>query len=365
MMAQMISQLLTVLAWAALPVTLIAVVDDWFLRPRRQIASGLAAQPDPPLMRGIYLLLPVVLLAAVVQLLRSERLDFSLVLVVVVAAAGAIWLLDHLLVAHARQPRAATDGREPAAIPVPVTVDYARSFFPVAVIVLLVRSFVFEPFRIPSDSMMPTLLDGDFIVVNKFAYGLRLPVLGSKLVGIGEPQRGDVVVFHFPPDPAVNYIKRLVGLPGDHVEIISDQLIINGQPIPLQSDGRFDDGCYHNMRLSNEALGKHLHQTLSCLSPEELAAPPGPTCARRLERNYVCIEPAVPGAHDHGDAHEMVVPPGHYLMIGDNRDNSYDGRFWGFVPEDHLVGKATRIWFNWDLQRSGGPSWKRIGRRIE
>jgi signal peptidase I len=365
MIGQLFWQLVVLLAWAALPITLIAVVDDWFLRPRRQIAGSAANTPDPPLLVGIYLLLPLVLLAAVIELLRSERLDFSLVLVVVVAAAGTVWLLDHFLFWPARRRRIAAAGRDPAAVTVPVTVDYARSFFPVAVIVLVVRSFIFEPFRIPSDSMMPTLLDGDFIVVNKFAYGLRLPVIGTRIIPTGEPQRGDVVVFHFPPDPAVNYIKRLVGLPGDHVEIVSDQLIINGQPIPLQGDGRFDDGCYHNMRLSNESLGKHRHEVLSCQSPDELAAPPGPTCNRRLERNYVCVEPSVPGAHDHGDAHEMIVPPGQYLMIGDNRDNSYDGRFWGFVPEDHLVGKATRIWFNWDLQRSGGPKWTRIGRRIE
>jgi signal peptidase I len=359
------TQLLAVLAWAALPVTLLAIADDWFLRPRRRIAQAGAEQPDPPLMRGIYLLLPVVMLAAVLRLFGSERLDFSLVLVVVVAVAGAIWLLDHLLLAPARRRAALAAGREPAQQPMPVTVDYARSFFPVAVIVLLVRSFIFEPFRIPSDSMMPTLLDGDFIVVDKFAFGLRLPALGTKILNIGEPQRGDVVVFHYPPDPAVNYIKRAVGLPGDHVRIVSDQLIINGQPVPLQSDGRFDDGCYHNMRLSTEFLAQHTHQTLSCLTPEELGAPPGPTCNRRLERNSECVEPTVPGEHDRSDAGEVVVPPGNYLMIGDNRDNSSDGRYWGFVPEDHLVGKATRIWFNWDLHRSGGPNWRRIGRRIE
>ena len=358
------TQLLTILAWACVPVTLIAIVDDWFLRPRRRLQPG-PERPDPPFMRGIYLLLPVVLVAGVLQLLGSERLDFSLVLVIVVAAAGAIWLLDHLLLAPRRRRIALAAGRDPAVQLMPVTVDYARSFFPVAVIVLLVRSFIFEPFRIPSDSMMPTLLDGDFIVVNKFAYGLRLPAVGTKIVNIGEPQRGDVVVFHFPPDPAVNYIKRLAGLPGDHVEIVSDQLIINGQPVPLQSDGAYDDGCYHNMRLSTETLGNHRHQTLSCLTPDEISAPPSATCNRRLERNYLCIEPNVPGEHDHSDAHEIIVPPGNYLMIGDNRDNSYDGRYWGFVPEDHLVGKATRIWFNWDLKRSGGPNWSRIGRQIE
>jgi signal peptidase I len=364
------TQVLLLLAWAAWPVTLLAVIDDWFLRPRRRLAPAVAGEADPPLMRGVYLLLPIVLLAAVLRLLGSERLDFSLVLVIVVLIAGTIWLLDHLLFGRWRVRAALNAGASPTAQPVPVTVDYARSFFPVAVIVLLVRSFIFEPFRIPSDSMMPTLLDGDFIIVNKFAYGLRLPVLNTKILNIGEPARGDVVVFHFPPDPAVNYIKRLVGLPGDHVQIVSDQLIINGQPVPLQpgpqNDGRYDDGCYHNMRLSTEVLGTHRHQTLACLTPGEISAPPSATCNRHLERNYECVEPPLDGDRDHSDTpHEIVVPPGSYLMIGDNRDNSYDGRYWGFVPEDHLVGKATRIWFNWDLQRSGGPDWSRIGRRIE
>ena len=359
----MLTQILTVLAALAVPAALVAIVDDWFLRPRRRISGG--AKADAPLLAANYYVLPFLLMAALLRLLLSERLDFSLVLVTVVAVAGVVWLLDHLLFEPARRRAALAAGQDPAALPVPVTVDYARSFFPVAVIVLLVRAFIFEPFRIPSDSMMPTLLDGDFIIVNKFAYGLRLPVLDQKVVAIGEPQRGDVVVFHYPPDPAVNFIKRVVGLPGDHVRITSDQLIINGVPVPLQSDGRYDDGCYHNMRLSTEVLGNHRHQTLSCLTPDEIVAAPSPSCSRRLERNYECIEPSVPGLRDHSDREEMEVPPGEYLMIGDNRDNSYDGRYWGFVPEDHLVGKATRIWFNWDLQRSGGPVWRRIGRRIE
>jgi len=356
---------IVVLAWAALPVTLITVIDDWFLRPLRRLRTGDEA-PDPPLLHGLYLLLPVVLLAAVLELLGSERLDFSFVLVIVVAVAGSVWLLDQLLFAPGRGRAAVAAGRDPAKQIVPVTVDYARSFFPVAVIVLLVRSFVFEPFRIPSDSMMPTLLDGDFIVVNKFAFGLRLPVFGTKIFATGEPQRGDVVVFHWPPDPAVNFIKRLVGLPGDRVEIVSDQLIVNGQPVPVQVlDQRYDDGCYHNMRDSVEVLGSHTHHTISCLTPNEISEPPGPSCNRHMERNYTCAEPDLLGTHDHGDMHEIVVPPGNYLMIGDNRDNSLDSRYWKFVPEDHLVGKATRIWFNWSWQRSGGPLCKRIGMKID
>jgi signal peptidase I len=301
----------------------------------------------------------------VLRLLMSERLDFSLILVIVVAATGLVWLLDALIFAPMRARAAQASGVDIATLPLPVTVDGARSFFPVAVIVLVVRAFIFEPFRIPSDSMMPTLLDGDFIIVNKFAYGLRLPVADTKVVPIGEPKRGDVVVFHWPPDPAINYIKRLVGLPGDRVRIKSDQLIINDMPIPLVDLGRYDDGCYHNMRESSEVLGTHHHQVLSCLTPDDLAAPPTASCSRHISQNYVCREPNPPGEFDKGDADEILVPPGQYLMIGDNRDNSSDGRYWGFVPEDHLVGKATRIWFNWDLTRSGGPKWSRIGHRIE
>jgi signal peptidase I len=360
----MLTQILTLLTVLAIPVTLIAIVDDWFLRPRRRLAGAAAA--DAPWLAAVYYALPILLLAALLRLLLSERLDFSLVLVTVVAVAGLVWLVDHLLFEPMRRRAATAAGRDPAGQPVPVTVDYARSFFPVAVIVLVVRSFIFEPFRIPSDSMMPTLQDGDFIVVNKFAYGLRLPVLDQKVVAIGEPERGDVVVFHYPPDPAVNFIKRLVGLPGDHVRIRSDQLIINGVPVPVQTDPqRYDDGCYHNMRESTEILGSHRHQTLSCLTPDEIVAQPSASCNRHLERNYECIEPSVAGLRDHSDKDDIEVPPGEYLMIGDNRDNSWDGRYWGFVPEDHLVGKATRIWFNWDLQRSGGPVWSRIGHRIE
>jgi signal peptidase I len=358
----MFTQIIAILAWLAVPFTLIAMADDWFLRPRRQAAGATA---DPPLMSIIYYVLPVLLLAAVLNLLGSDRLDFSLVLVAIVAVAGVIWLIDHLLLAPARARAGSAAGREPGTVTVPVTVDYARSFFPVAVVVLLVRAFIFEPFRIPSDSMMPTLLDGDFIIVNKFAYGLRLPVLNTKFVQIGEPARGDVVVFRYPPDPAVNYIKRLVGLPGDHVRVESDQLYINGQAVPLTLDNRYDDGCYHNMRLSTEVIGAHRHQTLSCLTPDDLSAAPTSSCNRRMERNYQCTESDARVAPDRGDSSEMVVPPGQYLMIGDNRDNSADGRYWGFVPEDHLVGKATRIWFNWDLRRSGGPIWSRIGHAIE
>lgn len=360
--------MLTLLAWLAVPALLIAVVDDWFLRPRRQAAQP--PLPDPGFMTAMPYVLLVTLIAAVLMLIRSERLDFSLALVLVCALSGAVWLLDVLLFAPMRARMARRAAREPSSIAEPVTVDYARSFFPVAIAVLMVRSFIFEPFRIPSDSMMPTLLDGDFILVNKYDYGLRLPVINTKVLPIGEPHRGDVVVFRFPPDPAVNYIKRLVGLPGDRVRIVNDQLIINDVPVPVMSDGRYNENCYQNFRLSTELLGSHRHQTLSCLTPDEIVAPPSQRCWRHLDRTYECLEPTIPGERDHSDATDLtVVPPGQYLMIGDNRDNSYDGRYWGFVPEANLVGKATRIWLNVEYGHPGGPlkwiGWDRIGRRIE
>jgi signal peptidase I len=235
----------------------------------------------------------------------------------------------------------------------------------VAALVLLVRSFIFEPFRIPSDSMMPTLLDGDFIIVNKYAYGLRVPVLNRKFLAVGAPQRGDVVVFRYPPDPAVNYIKRLVGLPGDTVSVQNDQLIINGAPVPLADRGRFNDGCYLNMQLGEEQLGTHRHHTLSCHTSTYIQDAPVASCNRSIGRSYQCDVTEQGDQPDQNDKFDMRVPPGHYLMIGDNRDNSADGRVWGFVPEENLVGRASRIWFNWDWGRSGGPNWRRIGNRID
>ena len=358
----MVMQITTLLAWIAGPLALLAMVDDWFLRPGRRLAS----LPDPKLMRGVYLLLPFAVVGSIVRLLVSEQLDFSLVLVLVLVAAALVRGLDAWLLAPRRAHAAARAGVAAADQPLPVTVDYARSFLPVAALVLVLRSFIFEPFRIPSDSMMPTLEEGDFLVVNKFAYGLRLPVLNTKVVKIGEPARGEVVVFHYPPNPAVNYIKRVVGLPGDVVRVRDDQLIINGQPVAASDAGRYSDGCYLNMRLTIERLGTHRHQTLSCHTSDYLQAPAVDSCRRQIQQSYQCDDAERGTLPDRNDTVEdLVVPPGQYLMIGDNRDNSLDGRFWGYVPEDHLVGRATRIWLNLPLGRSGWPDWNRIGKRIE
>jgi len=211
--------------------------------------------------------------------------------------------------------------------------------------------------------MMPTLLDGDFIVVNKYAYGLRLPVINKKVLGVGEPRRGDVVVFRWPMDPSTNFIKRLVGLPGDHVEVRDNHVYVNGQPIESQPDKqRYSDGCYVNFALVHERLGAHDHEAMFC--PVAIDRQPVlPGCNRRGLRGYVCGDEDAPGSGK-VPPFDGVVPPGHYLMMGDNRDNSDDGRSWGWVPEENLVGKATRIWFNWDWGRSGGPMWSRIGSTI-
>jgi signal peptidase I len=361
-MLQTLSPLILLLSWLALPVTLVCMVDDWLLRPRRTIA---AAQPqrDAPLMRALYGVLPLLIAAAVLHLLLAERLDFSAVLLAITVVTGLVWALDAALLAPRRAAAARAAGKDPAHTPEPGTVDYARSFFPVALVVLVLRSFIFEPFRIPSDSMMPTLLDGDFIIVNKYAYGLRLPVINRKILKVGEPQRGDVVVFRWPVDPSTNFIKRLVGLPGDHVEVRDNRITINGKPVEFKIDEhRFNDGCYVNLSLAAERLGTHAHEAIFC--PVALDRQPVlPGCNRRGVRGYVCGDEDAPGGMSMapfvGD-----VPPGHYLMMGDNRDNSDDGRTWGYVPEANLVGRASRIWFNWDWGRSGGPMWSRIGSAI-
>jgi signal peptidase I len=360
----MLMTLITALSWLAIPVAALCIVDDWFLRPKRQIAAAPEPHRDSPAIAAAYYTLPVLVAAAVIRMLASETLDFSLVLFAIAVVTGIVWLLDAVVMRKRRVLAAQAAGKRPDSVSEPGTVDYARSFFPVAVIVLLLRSFLFEPFRIPSDSMMPTLVDGDFILVNKFDYGLRLPVLDRKILSIGEPHRGDVVVFRYPPDPTVNYIKRVVGLPGDRVAVHDDKIILNGKPVPTTELGLYDDGCYEGFHLMRETLGHHTHQMMYCPTTGEFSVEPLATCKRHLPQGYVCPTSPPFGNEEHGSWPEHVIPPGMYLMLGDNRDNSSDGRYWGFVPEKNLIGKATRIWFNWDWHRSGGPIWKRIGMRI-
>jgi signal peptidase I len=205
--------------------------------------------------------------------------------------------------------------------------------------VLLFRSFLFEPFKIPSGSMIPTLLIGDFIVVNKFAYGLRLPVAHTRIVDLGEPQRGEVVVFRYPLHTSVNFIKRVVGLPGDTITYRDKQLFVNGEPVEQAGPEPF------------------LSQQVKCSTPE--------SDAFRVIENL--------GEHEHeillhkgsyGRNGQWEVPEGHYFMMGDNRDRSNDSRMWGFVPEENLVGRAVGIWLNFDFNQ-GCADWSRIGSGID
>jgi signal peptidase I len=224
----------------------------------------------------------------------------------------------------------------------PTTVEYARSFFPIFLVVLLLRAFLVEPFRIPSGSMMPTLLVGDFILVNKFEYGLRMPVTKTKLIEMGEPDRGDIVVFRWPENPRLDYIKRVVALPGDKVRYQGKRLFIDGQEMPVEIVGPYQPEGSGMRALGSiegrETLGDVSHSVL--INP--MAPDYNPSCAFLGYR-------------------EVTVPAGHYLAVGDNRDDSNDGRCWGFVPEANLVGEAFFIWFSWDWQRSGFLAPGRIG----
>lgn len=266
-------------------------------------------------------------------------MSFALILVLLAAATGLIWLLDALLFARRRR-REAAPGEAPR---VPVLVDYARSFFPVILVVLLFRSFIAEPFRIPSGSMMPTLDVGDFILVNKFSYGLRWPVLDRKFLALGEPERGDVVVFRYPGDPAQNWIKRVIGLPGDEVTIRGHQLMVNGEVVPRNATRPYADNG------SREA--PQMVQLRAELSEEDLFG---------IEHEVL----TVPGARRSPQG-TWTVPAGQYFVMGDNRDNSMDSRYWGFLPEENLVGKAFLIWLSWRGMDHGFIEFSRIGTVVE
>lgn len=261
--------------------------------------------------------------------------DLETILTVLTVVSGLIWLVDALVFARPRRRRQQAQAAPVAGAPAakkrrdPVVVEYSKSFFPVLLAVLLLRTFVAEPFHIPSSSMVPTLLVGDFILVNKFDYGLRLPITHTKVVGIGEPKRGDVIVFRYPPDPKVDYIKRVIGLPGDHIVYQGETLYINGRRIPDKVLGLYTGPDQLGAVLHQEDLDGVVHDTL-----------------------------IIPGMeHKQG---EWTVPPGEYFVMGDNRDNSSDSRYWGFVPERNILGKAFFVWMNWDAFHDSAL-WHRVG----
>ena len=261
--------------------------------------------------------------------------DFAIILVALTGLTGLIWLGDRLFFARARAVSADVQTGESAArqregSADPVIVEYSKSFFPVLLLVLVVRSFLIEPFQIPSQSLVPTLEVGDFILVNKFSYGLRVPILGYKFFEVDMPERGDVMVFKNPEDNATNYIKRVIGLPGDRISYRDDVLKINGEQVGMaliadRPAGRFRE------RVFEETIAGAKHRIIK----------------------YTGL--------DTGVENVWTVPEGEYFMMGDNRDRSRDSRFIGTVPDRNIVGKAFAIWMHWDKFFSL-PSFSRAGK---
>lgn len=256
---------------------------------------------------------------------------FELLLTLAVLVTGLVYAIDAGFLAKKRAQDKA----------MPKWIEQCRSFFPVLLIVLIIRSFLFEPYRIPSGSLKPTLLVGDLIVVNKFTYGIRLPVLHSKIIPLSEPKIGDIVVFRMPGNPHMDLIKRIVGVPGDHLSYIDKILYINGKAMSQTDVGTATDSNRDTeawpVKIKQEALTNQVHQI------------------------YVR-----PDLNLSGDFQDIVVPPGHYFAMGDNRDDSNDSRFWGFVPEENIVGQAKRILISWDSEApwSKRIRWSRTGESI-
>lgn len=316
--------------------------------------------------------LTAVLYAALAAYLGGWYVDrwignFSLLLFVLTMVTLVYWLAERFMFMPRREAAAAAlqaqdvqrraelakkgidkvDGDVAAAkdrlLAQPWWLDWTAGLFPVILIVFLLRSFLFEPFKIPSGSMIPTLLVGDLILVNKYHYGVRLPVINKKIMAINDPQRGDVMVFRYPVDTRVDYIKRVVGLPGDEVAYLNQRLSINGKLVDTQAQGEFyDDDTLRYAPMFSEALGAAQHKILvdpkrsAFYGPETRNFPNGQNCRYSAE-GVVC-----------------KVPAGHYFMMGDNRDNSQDSRVWGFVPDENIVGKAFFVWMNFgNLRRIG------------
>jgi signal peptidase I len=328
-----------IIGWLALAVSAAIIVAGFFLGK-----SGAVDEKGGSTVHPLHLWLevawPVLFIASMGMLTLKEILTFAAVLLLATVLTGLIWLVDLLVLRKNRGPASGE----------PVLVEMARSFFPVILIVFLLRSFLFEPFKIPSGSMVPSLRVGDFILVNKFTYGVRLPVINQKILAVNSPQRSDVMVFRYPENPSKDFIKRVVGLPGDTISYKDKRLTINGQLIAQEKTGLFTD--------VDERMNMRQFETYS----EKLADKP----------HMLMVDPRAPSINLGGvrefpnknncayndEGMTCKVPQGHYFMMGDSRDNSDDGRYWGFVPEQNIVGKAVLIWMNFGAL-------KRVGMSIE
>ena len=331
------------IGWLALAASGLVIVASFFVgRPNSAVATTAAdgRQDQHSVHAWLEVAWPVFFIAIMGMLTLKEIMGFPAVLLLATMLTGLVWIADIFVLKKSRVPKSVE----------PVVVEMARSFFPVILIVFVLRSFLYEPFKIPSESMVPTLVVGDFILVNKFTYGVRLPVLNKKIIDVGMPKRGDVMVFRYPEDTTKDFIKRVVGLPGDKITYKDKRLTINDQPITteqLDSQTRVDDRlAFQSYDVIREKLGEKPH--ISYLDPR----------AQGVRLAGVREFPNRSNCAYNDDQMTCTVPAGHYFMMGDNRDNSEDSRYWGFVPEDNIVGKAVLVWMNFSAM-------KRIGTSIE
>jgi len=330
--------------WLAIAASLMIVVAGFFVgKTARQSSAGIASsvggEPPSTMHTMLEIAWPVLFIASLAMLTFKEVMGFAAVLLTATTITGLIWLVDALAF---RKQRAA--GAQD-----PVLVEMAKSFFPVILIVFTLRSFLFEPFKIPSGSMVPTLLVGDFILVNKFTYGIRIPVINKKIAEMNSPQRGDVMVFRYPEDMSKDFIKRVIGTPGDTITYKNKRLTLNGKPVTTVATGAYTDtesGAVRFFESYTEQLGDKPHQMM--------VDPRFPSLDLARVRQF----PNKSNCTYNDEGMSCKVPAGHFLMMGDSRDNSDDGRYWGFVPEENIVGKAILVWMNFS-------SFKRIGTAIE
>lgn len=355
---------LAILVWLLAITLLVWLVETFILdvKKQRPVRQQILANPESVSPQSIVAVLKdsslsvwlgqiaVGLLFAQLFVIFSDRkdVDFSLVLVIATGLSGLLWLLYIVTIKSLRETllaklpdnMKASDAKVAKEMPSadlvvlkrPALIENAASFFPVLLVVLVVRSFLFEPFTIPSGSMLPTLKIGDYIVVNKFAYGVRLPVLNTVIIPTSKPQRGDVMVFKYPENPSINFIKRVIGLPGDRIKVEDGRLTINGQALPYQDalpEGAEKWETYYHLEEINQI------------------------------KHFIQQEPNLASPQASG---EWVVPEDSYFTLGDNRSNSRDSRFWGTVPDRLIVGKASFVWMHKEPGWTTLPSFSTVGK---
>ncbi len=343
------------IAWIVIGLS-IAVICAGFFSAKRDVVtvSGKKIAVSEESSSTLHLLLeiawPALFIASLGMLTFKEVMGFAAVLLTATFITGAVWLIDSLFF---RKKRLALEGvgaaaTSTSAVRDPVLVEMAKSFFPVILIVFFLRSFLYEPFKIPSGSMVPTLLIGDFILVNKYTYGIRIPVINKKIIDIGSPKRADVMVFRYPEDKSKDFIKRVIGIPDDTITYKNKRLTVNGVAVETKSNGSYTDtdGGVRFFDTFTEKLGDKPHAMM--VDPNWPAMNLGQVREFPMKSNCTYNDAGL----------TCKVPDGHYFMMGDSRDNSDDGRFWGFVPEENIVGKAVLVWMNFG-------SMKRVGTPIE